>query len=528
MIQVGLHEPRAIWIDSENNLICLGSCGLEGNHGIQWATKDGHFNYLTPTQHPDRLLSDDPLAYSWVRNESFKFKPLYSLEYEPRTRDQLGWTRNNRDLVSMWGKVDVTVPSELQTKKPVSVTYADDNQGLNVLFDDGSIWWKPGQYELLYSFLSPIREWDTDRSQWSDRRTAVDRMSAGKFPLESLNTWFKISNGHKFSRLSSGMGDKVNRYSFAWDENQDFYQFIGSEFDDSRKPEWMLFRTCRDMIDNMTNFDTTLPDTTVQMGQNDIYDFVKFPRECYVGEGNIVDVQYAGMEIWMLFDGNGGTGNLWLRGSCYHHEMFLDPSKRDGSYLESKRHPKLKDKKNGGSWCQFGQNRRVTTFTVSGNTLYIATPDGVFCIGDNYRRMCNHTRQADWLNWTEFNTSAFDGVEVAQMYAPASLWFLLTDGRIFNYHMYTWEMEEKFKEITSTNEIVDLIIQNENIILVNRTGSHYHRGSAPTNCIWTRMDSRPRIGEFNGTSNINYPEELVLCDGVADDLGYISDADLWL
>merc|ERR1712113_16348 len=122
---------------------------------------------------------------------------------------------------SMWGKVDVTVPAEMQTKKPVSVTYADKYLGLNVLFDDGSIWWKPGQ-TYLKTFLHGIRQWD--RPQNKGLKNAVDRMTAGTFPFESVNAWFQ------FSRLSSGIGNYANWMPFAWDDNQDFYQFLGQTY----------------------------------------------------------------------------------------------------------------------------------------------------------------------------------------------------------------------------------------------------------------------------------------------------------
>merc|ERR1712113_117353 len=315
--------------------------------------------------------------------------------------------------------------------------------------------------------------------------------------------------------------------------NQEFYQYL---YKDIQTPVKYLFQTCHEMGYNFENLDTTY--TYPPDNRRNLFYFVKFPRECYVGEGNIVDVLYYGGNTWVLFDGNGGTGNLWLRGNCHgFHERIFDPSDprvQDGSYLDTKRHPKLKDKKRV-DWCQFAQNRRVTTFEVAGNMLYIATPDGVFCIGDNYGQLCNHTHNPYnnplWVNWTKMNTSAFDGVGVAQMrMLRGSLWFLLTDGRIFQYGRLHWVMEEKFKEITSTNEIVDWIIQTRSgsgyeVILVNRTGSHYHRGSAPTNCITTRDEHQA----FNGSSIYNRDtEKLVLCDGVANDLGYLSYADLWL
>jgi len=376
--------------------------------------------------------------------------------------------------------------------------------------------------------------YEKPRNQWNDARKAVDRMSAGTFPFESVKSWFQISGGMKFSRFASGIGTNTYLDPFAWDENQEFYQFLGWQIHERVR---YLFWTCQLMGEKSD--DNILRSWREPL--RNLYYFAKFPRECYVGEGNIVDVLYEGSRIWVLFDGNGGTGNLWLQGiknGCdFFHAHFMDPSdprRKDGSYLKSKRHPKLKDKSHGAHWCQFGQNRRVTTFATSGsygNILYIATPDGVFCIGDNYNQMCNHTQpQGKWLNWTEVNTSAFEGVAVKQMYAEGShLWFLLADGRIFSksgtWQRYwdKWVMAERFKEVTSTNEIVDMMVHGDSIVLVSRTGSHYHRGIAPTNCIWTRNKGKA----FNGTTG-GWNEDMDLCDGVANDLGYISDADLWL
>merc|ERR1712083_837834 len=90
--------------------------------------------------------------------------------------------------------------------------------------------------------------------------------------------------------------------------------------------------------------------------------------------------------------GAGGNGNLWGggggagRGVGHYHSQFMDNN--DPQYRESKR-GKFTD------WYQFGQNRRVTTFEVilgghwTGGTLFIATTDGVYCIGQNDKGLCS-------------------------------------------------------------------------------------------------------------------------------------------
>merc|ERR1712087_403310 len=70
-------------------------------------------------------------------------------------------------------------------------------------------------------------------------------------------------------------------------------------------------------------------------------EFVKFPRECYPGKGNIVDLKVTTFHIWLLFDGEGGNGNLWGggggfgRGVGHYHSQFTDNN--DPQYRESKR-----------------------------------------------------------------------------------------------------------------------------------------------------------------------------------------------
>jgi len=400
-----------------------------------------------------------------------------------------------------------------------------------VLFDDGSIWWKPSfkaSMELL------VLGWSHTSSHTAVAKESIVNRTSGLFPFQSVVPWIKMPGNLRFSRLSSGIGMSVAERPVAWDTNQDFYVWIGRHWDGDI--DFSLFHPCYELNISTDELDYTFFTKPIGRRASNVYEFTKLPRECYVGEGNIVDVLNTRKEIWVLFDGDGGTGNLWAYGACSYHNNFItnrsDPLFQ--SYVNSKRPHKFGNTTNTyRRWCQFGQNRRVTTFTIYGLTLFIATPTGVYCIGNNHGKLCDPLGSHNHhVNWTEVNTSAFHGVPVKEIYsASTTIVFLLMDGRIFMISAHTrGKMKEIFKEITSTNEIVDMAVSpqgpwrngNGHWILVNRSGSHYHRGWGPVTCAWSRDSKR----EF--TTDYRYiisNESVNLCD---NDMGYMKDDDLWM
>jgi len=513
-----LGRRRVVWIDKEDNIICLGSCGID-NKVFRPADNWPPLGKTLPSR--------DDLEYSWIKDGAFKEKPLFLTD---RKKASTNWEKS----FLMWGQVDVSSPDELKGKKPISLTTSDFEASLMVLFDDGSIWMKPSQQgsQKLLEWL-----WNAQMGP-SPRQNTVTKLSGGIFPHQTVSPWLKTSGNTHFSRIYTkdivhpGSQEKI---PFAWDATQDLWVYFGLKIHPTKAFYPSFFSSCTQLETPVEDLDTNYTWDNPAGRDTDnsgTMEFVKFPRECYPGKGNIVDVRVNRFHIWLLFDGAGGNGNLWGRGGAGHyHSQFMDNN--DPQYRESKR-GKFRD------WYQFGQNRRVTTFEVipgnhwTGGTLFIATTDGVYCIGQNKNGLCSPKHDTGThLNWTKVNTSSFTA-PVRRMYYGSfdkdyKMTFFLKDGSIFvldNYHR-TARMTEYYKEITRTNEIVDFWVKGEdnlfastqNVMLLNRSGSHYHKGEGPQTCDFSRDSNK----QFNAVHR-----SFTLCGGVADDLGYIDDRVLYL
>merc|ERR1712083_102722 len=405
-------------------------------------------------------------------------------------------------------------------------------------FDDGTIWMKPSQSEsseylrkawdvgkfpidlsnFSKSYITPNRydtEYIPSRYALETGRSITKSSGARRmFPYQSVSAWLKMSATANFSRITSSMGNA--RTLFAWDDAQDFWLYFGFNIDKHFFES--LFSSCdvKDQGDHIK---------ALYAGRDPLMTFLKFPRECYVGKGNIVDIFHCGHGcMWVLYDGDGGNGNLWgLNAGSYHYSFIPKNDPQYKTYPETKKGKKR--------WYQFGQNRRVTTFALLGDRcLFIATTDGVYCIGPNTYFLCSPEHDEDKsLNWTKVNTTSLTAPVTRMFPHGRGMAFFLKDGSIFVLDVHTDErkqrytvMTEYFKEITRTNEIVEFFgfwpgdrfyhDTTKEVILLNRSGSHYHMGVGGMTCDFSRDST----------------EQLTLCDGVADDLGYIDESVLYL
>jgi len=528
-----------VWIDKDDNIICLGLCGITQHPSRTFVLK--HYK-KSVVPWVEQAMKNDSLTFSMVKYKDLIEEPIF-------VKDGPGWldrpyrSPSNDAVFGMWGKVSTSMVPRLAGKKPVSVSIGN---GLMVLYNDGSIWnhlfdW--ANFLLLQNVGFGVSQ---SAIQARDRITKMS--GRGMWP-NGPDWWFKVSEDTVFTRISNGRGDLGA--SFAWDINNDFYIFIDADEIFSHADKFLkkvFFYNCPYLFNDIARSKQMYwwwrwdgNEETINRTRG----FVKWPRECYPTKGNVADVFSISDKIFLLFDKNGEKGNLWGYGACFWHQRFMD---RDDpqykSYPEEKFAPDLGNRLHGfDSWCQFGTNKRVTTMELfdhaSAQSLVVATTTGVYCLGQNVKKLCDPHAPANYnsyYNWTKMVNQSVITAPIKKIHWQADgLLFLLENGQVWRRQVHPhgqplWVGTDGFRvNFTHLQNKIGPIANihltarhSHSIVVTNHTGSHIHFGNSLYNCDWRRGSS----GEF-----LYNTAEITLYDtpcGPADDMGPLDDKLLWL
>lgn len=522
-----------VWIDKNDDIICMGECGLSDDRlrstdPEEWGSRRKKDWFLG-------AIEQDNFAFSIFKNDSLIEPPLWY----GKTKE---WMQDKRpDVTSkyaMWGRVDIESATKLIGKKPISVGTTTQ---LHVLFDDGSIW---NQMAFTSAYLQSL--WDTvywpHPPQPKAHELMVNNSGSGNFD-NGPDHWHKASGNTIFTRISTGHNPGFTRapYLFAWDANNDFYIYFdtigflrGNRITDSIFTSF--FRWCSFVADKGDEYNERKywwwrkPYEGYQVKSGE---FFKWPRECYPMQGNVVDVFiYQAYQGFLLFDGNGGTGNLWSFGAIEYQGSF-GPWEQWEPYKAS------------NSWfLQWGRNFRVTTMTHSGDTLYVSTrDDGVWGIGrDRDNLIYPLPRKPDSMNWTKMvNQSVLTAPIRKMMYAhQKGIFFLLENGDVWyrekpwfdarydNPDSTRWIQRPEWIDAGFLGKVIDMHNTYNNAIFIDHDGSHSHFGESPLNCIWERFQGLSGSSEnLNGAQFLwpvgpKFSHGVEKCEG-SGDMGQIND-----
>jgi len=525
-----------VWIDKNDDIICMGICGFRSKDRFWSSDPEEWRNRPTLDWFLDAIEQDN-FALSVFKNDSIIEPPLW---YGKTKEWMQTKSPDQTSKYSMWGRVDIESATKLKGKIPISV--GTTNQ-LHVLFDDGSIWNQIAfQSIYLWTLLETVY-WAVPISttELTLHELMVNNSGSGNFSDNGPDFWHKASGNTIFTRISTGHnpGASSAPYLFAWDANNDFYIYFDPINFLRRHPITesifkSFFKWCRFVADRGDEYNKreywwwSKPYAGYQIRSGE---FFKWPRECYPMQGNVVDVfVHHAHQGFLLFDGNGGAGNLWSFGAIDYVGAF-------GTHEEWKSFTSEVN-----HFLNWAPNFRVTTMTHSDNTLYVSTrDDGVWGIGYDRENLIYPLQRGkpDYTNWTKMVNQSVLTAPIRKMMHTRhkGIFFLLENGDVWyrekpwfdarydNPDSSRWIQRPEWIDAGFLGNVIDMHNTMNNVIFIDHDGSHSHYGQSPLNCIWERFHNfQENLDEaqFLYPVGRQFSHGVEKCEG-SGDMGQIND-----